>query len=350
LRDRSGEQTTQVSLQRTDGSGLVRLVHGSGAAIVRELDDDRRQISVEPASAETFIQKQEWTTRYPLALIEHVLRVKGVGGLCDEIARDEGDYVARYLNHCILSYLPPESFIGARLLDFGCGGGASTMVLTRMFPRAEIIGVELDEAMVGLAQHRARYYGASNVRFRPSPDPESLPPELGTFDFIVLSAVWEHLLPQERPMLLAQLWTVLNARGVLFLNQTPHRWYLIESHTTGLPLLNYAPAPLVRWAANRFSRRLPGNESWQQLLRRGIRGGTAPEVLRLLGRFGDGKAVLLRPSRLGAEHPVDIWYAYSQRNAPKPIKAQMRSVFKLISRLTGSTFAPGIDLAIEKRQ
>jgi hypothetical protein len=56
-----------------------------------------------------------------------------------------------------------------------------------------------------------------------------------------------------------------------------------------------------------------------------------------------------QPSRLDAQDPVDIWYAYSQRLAPMPIKAKMRGVFKLISRLTGSTFAPGIDLAIEKR-
>jgi SAM-dependent methyltransferase len=328
----------------------VRLVHESGTALIRELGDGGRQITVAATHADTFVQKQEWTTRYPLALIEHVLKLKGVGGLCDEIARDEGDYVARYLHHCILSYLPPEAFVGTRLLDFGCGGGASTMVLARMFPRTEIIGVELDKSMVELAEHRARYYGAVKARFLPSPDPGSLPPQLGTFDFIVLSAVWEHLLPQERPSLLAQLWNVLKDGGVLFLNQTPHRWYLIEGHTTGLPLLNYAPASLARLAANRFSRRLPGNESWEQLLRRGIRGGTAPEVVRLLSRLSNGKPVLLRPSRLGAEHPVDIWYAYSQRNAPMPIKAKMRSAFKLISRLSGSTFAPGIDLAIEKRR
>jgi hypothetical protein len=219
-----------------------------------------------------------------------------------------------------------------------------------MFPQTEIVGLELDETMIDLARHRARYYGAANARFQRSADPESLPSELGTFDFVLLSAVWEHLLPQERRTVVPQLWRALNDGGVLFLNQTPHRWYPIEGHPTGLPLLNYAPVPLAHWAANSFSRKLPGNESWEQLLRRGIRGGTAREVMRVLRHSGDGNATLLQPSRLDAEHPVDIWYAYSQRNAPMPIKAKMRDAFKLISRLTGSSFAPGIDLAIEKRQ
>ena len=166
----------------------------------------------------------------------------------------------------------------------------------------------------------------------------------------MLSAVWEHLLPRERTVLLPRLWRMLADSGLLFLNQTPHRWYPIEGHTTGLPLLNYVPPHFARWAANRYSAKLPGNESWEQLLRRGIRGGTAGEVMRILRRSGGGTPLLLQPNRLGAEDPVDIWYAYSQRLAPMPVKAKMRRAFKIINRLTGSTFAPEIDIAIEKHR
>jgi SAM-dependent methyltransferase len=298
------------------------------------------------------VSKSEWVTRYPLELIEHVFEVKGVNGLCDEIARDESDtYVALYLRQGILSYLPPEAFVAKRLLDFGCGGGSSTMVLCRMFPQTELVGVELDANLVDLARHRARCFGKTDVRFEVSPGPASLPPKLGTFDFLVLSAVWEHLLPPERRTLMPQLWRMLHEGGVLFLNQTPHRWYPVEGHTTGLPFLNYAPAPLAHWVTKRYSPKPQHHdESWEELLRRGIRGGTAREVMRILDHCGDGKPVLLQPHRLGATHPVDIWYAYSQRNAPMPVKARMSSAFKLISRVTGSTFAPGIDLAIQKGQ
>lgn len=117
--------------------GDVTLLHESGVATVRELDDGRRRISVEPVDARVFVPRRKWETRYSLDLIEHVLEVKGVGGLCNEIARDESDsMVALYLHHGLLSYLPPEAFRGKRLLDFGSGSGASTLVLARMFPEA----------------------------------------------------------------------------------------------------------------------------------------------------------------------------------------------------------------------
>lgn len=335
------------------GTGVpheVTLVGERGTATIRELGDGRRQISVDAPGEQLPVTVREWATRYPLELIEHVLEVEGIARFCEEIARDESDtYLTLYLHHCILSYLPPEDFAGKRLLDFGCGAGASTMVLARMFPQTEIVGVDIDARMIELARHRARWMETASVRFEPS-EPCALPPDVGTFDFIVLSAVWEHLMPEERSLLVPRLWRTLEGGGVLFLNQTPHRWYPIERHTTGLPLLNYAPASLACRAANRFSARLPGNESWDQLLRRGIRGGTAREVMRVLRRTGDGHPRLLQPSRLGAKDPVDIWYAYSQRLAPMPVKAKMRRVFKIVSGLTGSTFAPGIDIAVEKRR
>jgi hypothetical protein len=46
---------------------------------------------------------------------------------------------------------------------------------------------------------------------------------------------------------MAELWRQLRLGGILFLNQTPHRYYPLEHHTTGLPLLNYLPERAVRW-------------------------------------------------------------------------------------------------------
>jgi hypothetical protein len=152
--------------------GDVTLLHESGVATVRELDDGRRRISVEPVDARVFVPRREWETRYSLDLIEHVLEVKGVGGLRNEIARDESDnMVALYLHHGLLSYLPPEAFRGKRLLDFGSGSGASTLVLARMFPQAEIVGVELDSRLIELARHRADFHRARTFasRCRPAP-------------------------------------------------------------------------------------------------------------------------------------------------------------------------------------
>ena len=186
----------------------------------------------------------------------------------------------------MLAYLPESAFKGKRVLDFGSGSGASTMVLARMLPGAEIVGVELRDDFVELARHRARFYGFEDVHFFVSPSGDRLPGDLGEFDFIVFSAVYEHLLPAERPALLARLWDVLRTGGVLFVSQTPQRWLPVEYHTTGLPLLNYLPDQLAWRLGRRLSPRVASDASWETMLRDGVRGATEREVVRLLREAG----------------------------------------------------------------
>jgi tRNA G46 methylase TrmB len=78
-----------------------------------------------------------------------------------------------------------ERFRGARLLGFGSGSGGSTVNLARMLPDAEIVGVELEPQLIATARMRAEFYGLTNLVFAPSPAPTELPPDLGTFRFII---------------------------------------------------------------------------------------------------------------------------------------------------------------------
>ena len=113
------------------------------------------------------------------------------------------------------------SFRGKRVLDFGCGSGASTMVLNRILGGAEICGVELDANLLRIAKARAHHYGLPGERLLLSPDGLTLPTGLGTFDVVVLSAVWEHLLPLERPAVLKQIWSICTARRPILPQSDP---------------------------------------------------------------------------------------------------------------------------------
>jgi len=318
------------------------------ASIRVEERNGKRAISVEPRDG-LFTPIKKWVTDYPLELIEHVLRVKGPAYLCDEIMRDEDPlYVQHTFRWDILSYAGKEDFAGRRVLDFGSGSGASSMVLARMFPEAKIVGVELVSEFVELAQHRAGFYGVEGrVSFQLSPDSNNLPPEIGDFDYIIFSAVYEHLLPSERQAILAPLWSHLKQGGVIFLDQTPYRWSPIEMHTTGLPLINYLPDRLTLYCSRRFSERVSPDASWPELLRKGIRGGTTREIMTILNRDGR-KAELLNPSHLGVKDHIDLWYQLSSTRRKPLTRTIMMWGFRAFKAVTGVTMIPMLSLAIRK--
>ncbi len=338
---KAGPNTTE------QGPARIYIDHPEGRVLVEEQRDGLRYVKVLPAAG-TFVSRGECVTSYPLDLIRRIVEIKSPGYVCDEIARDEDpDYVELFLRYSLLAYVPPESFCGARLLDFGSGSAASTVVLSRMFPEAQIVGVELEPDLIMLAQMRAEHYGLENLTFLKSPDPGRLPDQLGVFSFINLGAVYEHLLPAERPRLLRQLWSILEPGGVFFVNQLPYRFYPMEPHTTGLPLLNYFPDRLAHKMATRYSPRIKAGTTWAELLRMGIRGGTAPSVRRDL-LSGGGKANQVTPKFMGLHDHADLWYGYSSQARAHPIKRAMRIGFKVTSRLTGTPVAPGLSLAFQK--
>ena len=201
---------------------------------------------------------------------------------------------------------PPTRSPDSASLDFGCGSGASTAVLARLYPTARFVGVELFPEYVGIAEARRVFHGSEAIEFHVSPSGTELPQGLGRFGVVCLSAVYEHLLPEERPAIIEALWSAVAPGGVLLVNQTPDRRFPIEQHTTGLPLLNYLPDRLAFAAARRFSGRVADAASPESLLREGIRGGTPREIDAHLA--GLGAFVRLRPTRLGYRRQGQIWY------------------------------------------
>jgi SAM-dependent methyltransferase len=311
---------------------------------ITELGGGRRRVSVD-LPADSFVRHPTCETDYSEELIERLLEVKGPAWLCDEILRDcDPGYVEHSLRFAILPFVAPEELAGKRMLDFGCGSGASTVVLERLFPELELVGVELEEDLLSIARLRAEHYGLDPSIFLRSPSGDRLPDALGRFDYICFSAVYEHMLPAERRRLLPLLWDVLEPGGLLFLNETPHRCNVMESHTTGLPLLNYLPAPLAHRVALRFSPRLHGDEPWSLLLREGIRGGTERGVLRDIER-GGGRPALVAPHRMGLRDQVDLWFA---KAGDRPRTRQLRRFLRAVNIVAGGGFVPYLYIAIRK--
>lgn len=293
-----------------------------------------------------------FSTAYPDDLLAAILAVKGPAFVGDEVMREEApDYVQRALEGGMLPFVPASEFRGARILDFGCGAGASTCIFARMFPQSTIVGIDLSEKLLGVAAARIRHYGLGDrVTLVHSPDPATLPEGLGLFDYISFSAVYEHLLPDERLPILRQIWAHLKPGGVVFINQLPNRRSIVEQHTTlGFPLINYLPDSMTYRIVSRFSRRNRGR-SWEALLRAGIRGGTPDEIMRNFAAVADasGRPLLLR-SRVAGQNDIELWYGSTSvlSRKSRAVKAAIRAAAYALWPLRGY-IVPGVVLAVRK--
>lgn len=81
-----------------------------------------------------------------------------------------------------LSRVDPDAEL--RIADIGCGSGASTVVLARALPRAQITAVDLFPEFLDILGERAVAAGVSNRIERVTASMDELPFEEGTFDLI----------------------------------------------------------------------------------------------------------------------------------------------------------------------
>ncbi len=332
------------------------LKHPEAEIEITELSNGMRRITIDSNNFYLNSKDRIIETNYPIDLIKKILTVKGPGSLNDEIRREEDPlYTKACITNDLLAYLPEAAFMNKRLLDFGCGAGASSIILKRMFPETEIIGIDLSNKLISIAQVRADYYHLDKLSFLCSPDNKTLPYNIGKFDYVVLSAVFEHLLPDEREPVLQQIWSLLNPNGILFLNQTPYRFFPFEGHTTRLFFVNYLSDNLACFYARRFSKRTKRTDTWEQLLRRGIRGSYPREIIRILKKAEtNSRPLLLKPCQPGFHDRIDIWYSgYAVSIAHKYPKTKniqliLKYIAKLIYLLSGIVCLPTVSIAIRK--
>jgi 2-polyprenyl-3-methyl-5-hydroxy-6-metoxy-1,4-benzoquinol methylase len=320
-----------------------------GTLLIEELGGGLRRLSAVNAAHGVYRSRSFCTTTYPIELIEVFLDRTGIAGICEVIGRD-GDAMRDSIRDLTSAYFSSNDMAGKRILDFGCGGGASTVILARLFPDAEVIGVELMEDKLQMGRARAAHYGLKNVQFLASPDGSHLPRDLGTFDFTYLFAVYEHLLPEERPVIMKLVWEHLKPGGIVFIDATPHRYFPVDLHSTHLPLINYLPDRAAHWAARKFARGGDVNKSpvWSDHLRGGLRGATENSILRSIGSNGISRPVLLTPNQRGLRDRCDYWYSRLATRRHSASKKVAKMGLKIVYRLTGSVLTPNLSIAIQK--
>ncbi len=134
---------------------------------------------------------------------------------------------------------------GFRVLDIGCGTGSLAVLIKRMHPEVEVIGVDPDPASLSISKRKANRAGLSIEFDRGFSDHLSYPD--ASFDRVFSSFMLHHLEPSERAATLREIGRVLKSGGSLHLldfaprdgkghrhHRSPHEESRFEGRVTDL--------------------------------------------------------------------------------------------------------------------
>jgi ubiquinone/menaquinone biosynthesis C-methylase UbiE len=118
--------------------------------------------------------------------------------------------------------LAKHGFQSGKIIDIGCGFGATGIVLAQSFPECQVVGIDLSEPLIQMANHSAEEAGlGERVRFEKA-DAQRIPYEDGAFD-VVINANMVHLVGDAVTML-DEIERVLAPSGRLFIADLKRSW------------------------------------------------------------------------------------------------------------------------------
>jgi SAM-dependent methyltransferase len=148
--------------------------------------------------------------------------------------------------------------IGARrlsVLEVGCSFGHITESLAEAPEVEELYTFDTDPAFVAITRAKVdelRLEGVRDVSLFTSEETCRLPYPDARFDVVLAIGVIEHLPARTRRAQVDEYYRVLAPGGHIAILDTPNRWFPLETHSIGLPLVQWLPPA---WAY-RYARRL----------------------------------------------------------------------------------------------
>ena len=118
--------------------------------------------------------------------------------------------------------LSSRGFREGRILDVGCGFGATALILAERFPDSEVVGIDLSEPLLRLAEQAAQPMDpGERVRFEKA-DAQDIPYDDDSFD-AVLNVQMVHIV-EDPVRMLNEIERVLIPDGYLFIADIKRSW------------------------------------------------------------------------------------------------------------------------------
>ena len=148
----------------------------------------------------------------------------------------------------LFAYLRARGARGLSVLEIGCSFGHITEYLDEQPEVARISTFDTDADFVAMLHAKIEDGDLKKVvdaRLLGNDETQRLPYADGTFDLVLAIGVVEHLPPRHRRAQVDEYYRVLASGGHIAVLDTPNCAFPLETHSVGLPFVQWLPAPLA---------------------------------------------------------------------------------------------------------
>ncbi len=148
----------------------------------------------------------------------------------------------------LFAYLRGRGARDLSVLEVGCSFGHITEYLAERPEVREVTTFDTDPVFAAIVRIKVEEMGLSRVKevgLFSNEETRSLPYPDGRFDLVVVLGVVEHLPVRGRRQIVDEYYRVLAPGGHITILDTPNRYFPLETHSVGLPLIQWLPGPLA---------------------------------------------------------------------------------------------------------
>jgi SAM-dependent methyltransferase len=200
--------------------------------------------SIEDRGAERVLRVggREHRTYYSARVLEMLIERKGVdrAPLYLPFKTTRGHHFLAPL----FQHLPGRGARSLRVLEVGCSFGHNTEYLNEQALVGEIHSFDVDPAFVAMTRAKVDELGLAKVHqvlHLTDEETTHLPFGAGAFDVVIAIGVIEHLAPAGRHRHVDEYYRVLAPGGHIAILDTPNRAFPLETHSVGLPGIQWLP-------------------------------------------------------------------------------------------------------------
>ena len=197
---------------------------------------------------------REYVTRYSARVIRMLIERKGVARTPPYLTYRETR--GPHFLGPLVRRLRARGASGLRTLEVGWSFGHMTEYLAEQPEVGSIVTFDTDPAFVAMTRAKVAELPLPRVRevlCLGNDATRRLPWAAGAFDLVLAVGVVEHLPARNRRAQVDEYYRVLAPGGHIAVLDTPNRWFPLESHSVGLPLVQWLP-PRLAWRYARAGR------------------------------------------------------------------------------------------------